>query len=185
MDDIVIRPVPSEQRASACLVGIIGGLLIVRAATQSLTKASFIVLLTCAVAGLILGGRKPRILSSIVGSSLLVAVMFSLTSVIHFVIRVSVGALWHLPGPSSLIPPGISQSKDPRAFLFFLAVVLLVVLLSAFILTLVSSIASRALLSAAVQLFAAGPEAIERTNKIIVGLTATVGALFALWLAFG
>lgn len=181
----VIGPVPSEQRALACLVGIVGGLLILRAATQSVDRALLVLLLACALAGLVLGGKKRRLLGSIVGSSLLVAFIFSATAVTYLVVRILAGTLADV-----LIPlfSGISLKRDAlltetnQVLLLAFAALLFV---SAFVITVVSSLASRPLLDSAAKLFAAGPEAIERTNKILVGLAATVAALFALWLAFG
>jgi len=185
MDEISIGPVPIEQRALACLVGIIGGLLILRAAVQSVDRALLVLLLTCALSGIVLGGRRVRLTGSILGSSLLVAVLFSITAITYLAVRILAGALADVQIP---LFSGISLRREAlltdtnQLVLLAFAVVLFV---AAFIITSVSAFASRPLLAGVAKLFAVGPEAVERANKIIIALTATVAALFALWLAFG
>ena len=176
----VIGRIPSEQVALACLVAIVGGLLATKAAHQSMDRAVLVLLMTCIVAGLVLGGRERRLLDSVLSSSFAVAVLFALTTAVYFAVVEMVAA--HAP-PSGSAPGSLHLAgHDLVEGTLLLAGISCV---GSFVMTLLTTLASRPLFSIFAQLFAAGPEAIERTNKILVALSATVAALFALWAPFG
>lgn len=177
---------PKIQRiALSCIIAVLGGLLTPKAATHSLDRALLVWLVFIMSSGLILEGAKKTNILSVILTALPVAFFYVLTLIVFFIITYFGGAVTGFVGPTMTLGGIELSGKQVLEKLTPLFILLTIDFFGSIFLISLVALSGELIMKGLNQLFKAGPEAIERTRKILLGMSALVGALIMLWGAFG
>lgn len=175
-----------EAIATACLIALVGGVLLPKALFVSLDRAILVWLVAQITCGVIVGAvdLPPRkLLSSCVLPSACVPLAYSGFLLVRWLVdKAKNPDAWLVPIPGAsggVINPGTPASIAILAGLALLAFVATYLLVSA------SAFASRPIQRGVARLYDFGPSGVRRIQQIIVGVCAVAGGLILLWGAFG
>lgn len=188
--NIDATPPPANARreaiATACLIALVGGVLLPKALFVSLDRAILVWLVAQITCGVIVGaaGLTPRkVLSSCVLPSACVPIAYSGFLLVRWLVDKAKNpdAGFNIPifgGSGVGFGPPTSASLSILAGLAFFTFVATYVVVSA------SAFASRPIQKGVARFYDFGPSGVRRVQQIIIGVCAVAGALILLWGAF-
>jgi hypothetical protein len=183
---------PSETNiasvAVACLIGILGGLVLPNALFVSLNRGILVWLVAVICAGIVLGSapvfssKRQRI------HYYLLAALAAPTSLCGFlIIRWLFSRLLHPESGVVFIPLGSGASINPLepSALTILSVLFFIGTLGSFVMVSLSALGARPLIDSASRFWKFGPTGMNRLQRLLVATATTIGVVISVWGAFG
>jgi hypothetical protein len=189
--DISTNSSPANARleaiATACLIALIGGVLLPKALWVGLDRAILVWLVAQITCGVIVGAidLPPRkVLWSCVFPSACVPIAYSGFLVVRWLVDLAKN-----PDAGFKIPifggSGVGFGPPTPTSLAILGALAFFAFVATYVLVSVSAFASRPVQRGIARLYKFGPSGVRRVQQIVVGVCAVVGALILLWGAFG
>lgn len=173
--------------AVACLIGILGGLLLPKALFVSLDRGLLVWLVAVISSGIVLGtGAALLNLRQILMRALFVSTFPSVALSGFLVVRWLFSRLIHPEAIAVFIPLGSGAVVDPLSLsaLTILSVLFLIGTLASFVVVALAALGANPIVEAAARFWAFGPSGMSRLRRLLGATVAVVGAVIVLWAAF-
>ena len=173
-----------EAISVACLVALLGGLVMPKALFLSLDRGLLVWIVSTITSGILIGTIANINIKMQLKASTLPAILFPITISGFLVVRWLFSWMQNGEAERIMIPLGSGAIVDPIPVSIVLAMLMLIGIAASYVVVALSSLASRPLIGAATSLYAFGPDNIAKIRKIIISIVGIVGGLIVLWSAF-